>query len=71
MLNSITKHNEYKFVALFVTDIIKNGTYVYYSNEAEPILSKAFNVEMSEGCYLDGILSRKLQILPAILDVMN
>ena len=31
MLNDISKNNEYKFVALFVTDIIKNGTYVYYS----------------------------------------
>lgn len=71
MLNDISKNNEYKFVALFVTDIIKNGTYVYYSTDAEPILSRAFNVEMKQGCYLDGILSRKLQILPQILDVMN
>ena len=71
MLNDISNNNEYKFVALFVTDIIKNGTYVYYSQEAETILSRAFNVEMKQGCYLDGILSRKLQILPQILDVMN
>ena len=71
MLNNISKNNEYKFVALFVTDIIKNGTYVYYSEEAEQILSKAFNVEMQQGYYLDGILSRKLQILPKILNVMN
>lgn len=71
MLNNISKNNEYKFVALFVTDIIKNGTYVYYSEEAEPILSRAFNVEIQQGYYLDGILSRKLQILPQILDVMN
>ena len=71
MLNNISKNNEYKFIALFVTDIIKNGTYVYYSEEGEQILSTAFDVEMKQGCYLDGILSRKLQILPAILDVMN
>lgn len=71
MLNNTSNNNEYKFVALFVTDIIKNGTYVYYSDEAESILSRAFNVEMKQGYYLDGILSRKLQILPDILDVMN
>ena len=71
MLNNISDNNEYKFVALFVTDIIKNGTYVYYSNEAEPILSRAFNREMKQGCYLEGILSRKLQILPEILNVMK
>lgn len=71
MLNSICKSQEYKFVALFVTDIIKNGTYVYYSNGAEGILSNAFGVEMRQGYYLQDILSRKLQILPQILDVMN
>lgn len=71
MLNNISTNNEYKFVALFVTDIIKNGTYVYYSDEAKSILSKAFNVEMEQGYYLDGILSRKLQILPRILEIMN
>lgn len=71
MLNNISANNDYKFIALFVTDIIKNGTYVYYSNSAESILSKAFDVEINQGCYLEGILSRKLQILPQILDVMN
>ena len=71
MLNNISKNNEYKFVALFVTDIIKNGTYIYYSDEAEQILSRAFNIDAKQGYYIDGILSRKLQILPQILDVMN
>ena len=71
MLNNISKVNDYKFIALFVTDIIKNGTYVYYSEEAEQILSRAFNVEMKQGYYIEGILSRKMQILPQILDVMN
>ena len=72
MLNTVAKSNEYKFVALFVTDIIKQGTYVYYSSFGQDILSKAFDFEeIKEGDYLAGILSRKKQILPAILDIMN
>lgn len=71
MLNNVSKINEYKFLALFVTDIIKNGTYVYYSEEGKEILEKAFNIEIIQGYYLNGILSRKMQILPNILDVMN
>ena len=71
MLNNISKVNEYKFIALFVTDIIKQGTYVYYSSEAKDILEKAFNTKIEEGTYLPEILSRKMQILPAILDIMN
>ncbi len=71
MLNSISNNNEYKFIALFVTDIIKSGTYVYYSEAAKDILEKAFNKKMHQGVYLDGILSRKMQILPCILEIMN
>jgi len=71
MLNSISKNNEYKFIALFVTDIIKSGTYVYYSEAAKDILEKAFNKKMHQGVYLDGILSRKMQILPCILEIMS
>ena len=71
MLNRVSKINEYKFVALFVTDIIKNGTYVYYSENAKEILKKAFNVDITEGYYLEGILSRKMQILPNILNIIN
>ena len=71
MLNNVAKINEYKFLTLFVTDIIKNGTYIYYSNEGKEILEKAFNIELKQGYYLDGILSRKMQILPNILDIMN
>ena len=71
MLNNTSNNNEYKFIALFVTDIIKSGTYVYYSKEAEQILSKAFDKEMYQGIYFENILSRKLQILPQILNVMN
>lgn len=71
MLNKISIHNEYKFIALFVTDIIKNGTYVYYSDEAKSILEKSFNKEFYQGIYLKGILSRKMQVLPSILEIMN
>ena len=72
MLNNVAKLNEYKFVALFVTDIIKNGTYVYYSDEAKDIIANAFNIEdITEGAYLEGILSRKMQVLPSILEIMK
>ena len=71
MLNKLSTINEYKFLALFVTDIIKNGTYVYYSEKGKEILEKAFNTELKQGYFLKNILSRKMQILPNILDIMN
>ena len=41
VLDEVAEANNYNLVALFVTDIIKNGTYVYYSQEAETILSRS------------------------------
>lgn len=71
MLNKISNQNEYRFIALFVTDIIKKGTYVYYSDNAKDVFERAFNKEMSQGVYIKGLLSRKMQLLPSILSVMK
>lgn len=71
LLNNVCKNNDYLFVCLFVTDIIKNGTYVYYSDGAEGLLSNAFDIEMYEGVFLPDVVSRKMQILPSILAVSN
>ena len=71
LLNEVCLHNDYLFVCLFVTDIIKNGTYVYYSDGAEGILGNAFGTKIFEGVYLPNVVSRKMQILPSILSVSN
>ncbi len=71
MLNNISEYNNYKFVCLFVTDIIKNGTYVIYSDKAKEILDMAFLDNIYECYFFPNILSRKLQLLPNILNVMN
>ena len=71
MLNTVCANNDYKFVALFVTDFIKNGTYVYFSDEGKEILEKAMNIEIEQGTFLPGVLSRKMQILPSVLDIMK
>ena len=48
------------------------STYKGRKDSAKEILARAFNLEsIEEGAYLQNILSRKMQILPAILDVMN
>ena len=71
MLNKVKKDGDYVFVCLFITDIIKNGTYVIYSDGAKNILDSAFSDNISECYFFPQILSRKLQVLPSILNVMN
>lgn len=68
LLNSVAEANDYYFVALFVTDIIHKGSYVLYSKRAEDILRKVYKKEnLTQGTFLEDIVSRKKQILPGIM----
>lgn len=70
-LNEMTQM-DYSLVALFITDIIKNGSYIIYNSKAEDIIKDSFNLkEVYEGVFVKGMVSRKKQMLPAILDIME
>lgn len=68
LLNSVAEANDYYLVALFVTDIIKKGSYVLYSSRAEDILRRVYkNDQLTQGTFLKNVVSRKKQILPGIM----
>ena len=72
LLNNVADANGYYFVALFVTNIIKKGSYVLCSNRGIDILRRAYNNDnLSNGTFLKGVVSRKKQILPGIMLEMN
>ena len=55
-------------MALFITDIVNNGSYVLFSRDAKQIMSLAYNIpDMQEGTYLEGVISRKKQMVPNIM----
>ena len=68
-LNRMTNLGGFKHSILFITDVIKNGCYIYYNDSSKELVSDAFRVEnIEQGHYLDGVVSRKKQILPALLE---
>lgn len=72
LLNNIAEGNDNYFIAFFITDVIKNGSYVLYSERGESILRKVYkNENLEEGTFLPGIVSRKKQILPGIMVEMG
>lgn len=72
LIERVAVNNDYAVVGLFVTDIIKNGSYVYYNTKAQEIFKDAFNLkEIQQGEYLDNIISRKKQIIPNVMRVMD
>lgn len=68
-LNTMCKFGNYKIALLFVTDIIKNGSYLFFNEEAKEIVEDAYGIEdIKQGFYLDGVVSRKKQMLPPLLE---
>ena len=72
LLNQVAEGNNYYLVSLFITDIINKGSYVLYSKRAEEIFKKVFkDNNLSQGTFLEEIVSRKKQILPVIMMEMG
>ena len=62
----------YLCCALFITDVYKNGSYVLYNTNAKEIIGDAFDLkETYEGVYISDLVSRKKQMLPALLEVIQ
>ena len=58
--------------ALFITDIIKKGSYVIYNSKSEEIIKDSFNLdEIYQGIFIPKIISRKKQVLPLIMEVLS
>ena len=72
LINNIAKNNDFLLLALFVSDILNNGSYVLYNDSAKNIMSNAFNIEnMKQGTFLKKVVSRKLQMVPVILEELE
>ena len=57
---------------IFITDIFKKGSYVIYNTKAEELIMNAFNLnEIYEGIFIPSIMSRKKQMLPPIMEIME
>lgn len=70
-LNSISRRDD-SVVTLFVTDVVKNGSYVIYNESSVEVIKDSFNIDdIEEGTFLDGFVSRKKQILPAIMEAIE
>ena len=71
-INELAKNRDYRLVLLVITDIIRNGSYLLYTDGSQVIISDAFGfIDMEQGQYIDGVVSRKKQIIPAIMEVIR
>ena len=71
-LERINESLKTKFTMLAITDVIKNGSYVLYTSECKEILESGFKISpFNQMTYIDGLASRKKQIVPTILSELE
>lgn len=72
IIEQISNDKEYRFILLIITDIIKNGSYVFYSKGAIELVEAIFELDkVPQGHYVDGWVSRKKQIVPVLMDIIH
>ena len=71
-LNKEAERNNLEVCALFVTNFLTNNSYLLYSDNSKNLLENAYNVgELEQGHLLEGVVSRKKQMVPVIMEVLS
>lgn len=71
VLNEVSETNEFNLVALYVTDIIKNGSYIIYNSKGKQIIDMAYDRSVNEAEFIEGCVSRKKNVIPVIMDALD
>ena len=52
-----------------INDILNDGSYIFFNTDSKNVLLDAFNLKkLEQGTFLKKIVSRKLQIVPVIME---
>lgn len=71
VIDKVAENNNYNLVCLYVTDIVKNGSYVIYNRKAQSIMEIAYEKDIKQGQFIEGCISRKKHIVPIIMPVIE
>ena len=71
-LDEVAEANHYDFVALYVTDIIQNGSYVIFNTKGQEVVDVIYQMEKTpEGYFVENCVSRKKHVVPLIMEVFE
>lgn len=71
IMENESKKSNYSMYLLAITDIIEEGSYLYYYSKNENFVSRAFGCEPKQGEFIKSVVSRKKQIVPQIIAELN
>lgn len=71
-LEKISREHDYDIMAFCITDVINNNTYLLYNTKAKTVFETIFNISsIYEGYKLEGVVSRKKQIIPLLMEELK
>lgn len=71
-LEKISKEHDYDIMAFVITDVLNSNSYLLYNSKAKTIFESIFEANpIYEGYELKGIVSRKKQIIPLLMEELR
>ena len=71
-LNEMKNNRYFDLLILCVTDMIKNGSFIFFDTNGRDIVGDALNVrDIEEGYFFSKCLSRKKQLIPLIMNAIK
>lgn len=71
IMSKVHDANHYTVTVFFVTDILKNGSYVFFKSEISNLMNAVFERPISQGTFVEKVVSRKKQVIPRIFDELS
>ena len=68
----MTVDKDYFIIIMAVTDIVNEGSYIFYTSTKERLVRGIFEEEnVFQGIYVDKCVSRKKQIVPRVINALK
>jgi len=72
LIDDMTLDKDYFMIILAVTDIVNEGSYIFYTSSKERLVKGIFEEEnVYQGIYVDKCISRKKQIVPRVINALR
>ena len=70
VIDQVSEANNYDFLALYVTDIIENGSYLLFNTRGKDKVEVMYpELETKEGMFIEKCVSRKKNVIPLVMEV--
>lgn len=72
LIEKMKEENDYRFIVVSITDILDGVSYFVFTESAKEVLEAGYGIrDAVQGICLEGQVSRKKQIVPALINGLN